>query len=91
MAPEGTSMLCKNLLISSSKHGGQYLEDDEMNLKLLKFKKTMRDGGEWRKPNVTHVSWRSMSVMKKEDDMRRTQRCLSNKLSAPKRAAEKYE
>jgi hypothetical protein len=39
-----------------------------MRLKLLKFRNTMRDGGEWRKPkemNQTQNSWRSMSVMRK--------------------------
>lgn len=59
-----------------------------MNLKLLKFRNTMRNGGEWRKEktmNQTQNSWRSMSVMRKEDEMRKTQRSVSNRLSAPKR------
>jgi hypothetical protein len=70
MAPEETSMLCNLFTYFRSNHGGQYHEDDEMNLKLLKFRKTMRDGGEWRKQtnaDVTQKSWRSMSMMKKED------------------------
>lgn len=58
-----------------------------MNLKLIKFRKTMRDGGEWRKEKFqqTETSWRSMSMLKKDDEMRRTQRSMTNRLSAPKR------
>lgn len=86
--------MCNPFTYFRSKHGGQYHEDDEMNLKLIKFRKTMRDGGEWRnqeKANLTQESWRSMSMMKKDDEMRRTQRSLSNRLSVPKRLTEKYE
>jgi hypothetical protein len=87
-------MLCKALFYFRSKHGGQYHEEDEMNLKLIKFRKTMRNGGEWRKQpvsNLTQDSWKSVSTMKKDDEMRRTQRSLTSKLSVPKRMTEKYE
>lgn len=47
----------------------------------------MRDGGEWRKEKFqqTETSWRSMSMLKKDDEMRRTQRSMTNRLSVPKR------
>jgi hypothetical protein len=94
MALAGTIMLCKAFVYFRSKHGGQYHEEDEMNLKLIKFRKTMRNGGEWRQQPVAHLtqdSWKSMSMMKKNDEMRRTQRSLTSQLSVPKRMTEKYE
>ena len=40
-------MLCNFLNYFREKHGGQYHEDDERNLVLIKFRNTMRDGG-WK-------------------------------------------
>lgn len=56
MGQEGTIMLCKIFAYFRSKHGGQYHEEDEINLKLIKFRKTMRDGGEWRKQPLTNAT-----------------------------------
>ena len=93
MEQEEIIMLCKSLSNKfSSKHGGQYLEEDTINSKLVKFRKTMRDGGEWKNiAQITTQSWRTQSVMKKQDQMNRTQRALTGRLSMPKFTNKKYE
>ncbi len=46
MVQEEINMLCNFLYNkNSSKHGGQYNEEDTTNTKLIKFRQTMRDGG----------------------------------------------
>ena len=53
----------------------------------------MRDGGEWRNVKTfsqTQQSWKSISLMKRDEEMKKTQTSMSNRLSLPKGTAEKY-
>jgi hypothetical protein len=73
-----------------SRQGGQYNEEDENSVLLIKFRTTMRDGGWKPLSQNTTTFYKTASDLRTEHLMNRTQSIAVKRLSAPKRKSEKY-
>ena len=89
-APEGTTTSCTTFINCSSHHGGQYREDQEDKALLIRFQKTLRDGG-WKKPqNSLYGEFHRPSQVRQERSRTKSQVCEMRRLSEPKRKACNY-
>ena len=85
MVQEGIITLCTTYLNNSSHHGGQYKEDEEEKGLLIRFQKTLRDGG-WKKPKESlYGEFYRPSQLKNERLKAKSQLREMGRLSEPKR------